>query len=304
MVLCILALPIFAILSIFSVKYRKLTKDSIECLFNTVTLRKCRSGLDERIKSTITGKVMKNSPKTASFIYKNYQIISFIILILFLSSIYYSGAGIYNYIEYGNCNGPESTGFCMLDPTGANSKTSTVDVDLQTELVKPVIEKDDPIIGNKDAELTIIEFGCYSCPYTKKAEETVKQVLENYKGRVNLQFKTFYIPHHNYSYKAALAADCFLEQDAYEKYHNYVFDEQINHSEKFFEEIPKILGIDIEQYNTCMKTEKYKNETDTDNDMGLKAGVRGTPTFFINDQVIVGPKPYRTFKNIIDEELK
>ncbi|HIH25228.1 DsbA family protein [Candidatus Woesearchaeota archaeon] len=304
MVLCILALPIFAILSIFSVKYRKLTKDSLECLFKTATLRKCQSGLDERIKSTITGKVMKKSPRTASFFYNNYKIFSFIILLLFLASLYYTGIGIYNYIEYGNCNGPENTGFCMLDPTGANSKTSEIDTKTQKDIILPTIEEDDPIIGDKNAELTIIEFGCYSCPYTKKAEETVKQVLENYKGRVNLQFKTFYIPHHNYSIIGALASNCVLEQNAYEKYHELVFEQQENQTEKFFDEIPLLLGIDTEQYNTCLETKKYKNETDKDNEIGLKAGVRGTPTFFINDKVIVGPKPYRTFKNIIDEELK
>jgi len=57
--LCWIALPIFAVLGIFSAKYRKLTIESLECLFKTATFQKCKSGLDDRIKSQITGKLLK-----------------------------------------------------------------------------------------------------------------------------------------------------------------------------------------------------------------------------------------------------
>jgi len=114
MVLCLLALPIFAILGIFSLKYRKLTKDSLECLFKTVTFRKCESGLDDRIRSDITGTFLNYSPKLAKFFYKHYKIISWIVLILFIWSIYSGGIGIYNYVTHGNCNGPNSGNFCLM----------------------------------------------------------------------------------------------------------------------------------------------------------------------------------------------
>src|SRR3989344_8410004 len=178
MVLCLLALPIFAILGIFSIKYRKLTLDALDCLFRTITLRKCKSDLDSRIRADLTGKVIKLSPKTAGFFYRHYRIISWIILAIFLWSIYTGSVGLYNYMNYGNCNGPESTGFCLLDPTGQNSKVSEVDITTQKEIIYPVLEDDDPIISLKDGDekpvLTVIEFGCYACQYTKKAEPIVK----------------------------------------------------------------------------------------------------------------------------------
>lgn len=114
MVLCLIALPIFAILGVFSLRYRKLAKESLDCLFRTVTLRKCRSGLDERIKSDVTGKLMKVSPKLAKGFYKNYKLISILILILFIWATYVSVAGFYNYYKYGNCNGENSSEFCVL----------------------------------------------------------------------------------------------------------------------------------------------------------------------------------------------
>lgn len=305
MVLCLLALPIFAILGIFSVRYRQLTLDALDCLFRTVTLRKCKSGLDDRIKADVTGTILKYSPKTAKFVYKHYKILSWIILIIFLWSFYEGSIGIYNYINYGNCNGPESTGFCMLDPTGENSKIAEIDVTiLPSEIIYPKLEEDDPIIGNPDAKLTVIEFGCYVCQYTKKAEPVVQRIIEYYKGKVNFQFKTFYIPHHNLSYEAALAANCAQEQDKYIEYHRSLFSFQSYLSSETFIEIAENLLMDVEQFKECLDTEKYKKEVDSDSLMGIHAGVPGTPTFFINKQKIVGPKPFKTFKKIIDKELK
>ena len=118
MVLCWIALPVFAILGIFSVKYRKLTKDSLECLFKTATLRKCDSGLDEKIKSDITGKLMNNYPNTARVFYNHYKIISAAALIIFLLATYFTSVGVYNYIKYGNCNGKDSGLFCIIGAAG------------------------------------------------------------------------------------------------------------------------------------------------------------------------------------------
>lgn len=308
MVLCLLALPIFAILGIFSIKYRKLTLDALDCIFRTVTLRKCKSDLDSRIRADLTGKVLKLSPKTASFFYKHYRIISWLILVVFLWSIYAGSVGFYNYMNYGNCNGPESTGFCLLDPTGQNSKVSEIDTVNQGEMVYPVLEDDDPIIssetGTEKPVITMIEFGCYACPYTKKAEPIVKEVLDHYKGKVNLQFKTFFIPRHNMSYMIALASNCAIEQGKYPEFHKLAFEMQENMTNSTLGYIAEISGMDKAKFDDCVKTEKYKNEVEGDALAGIHAGVVGTPTFFINRQKIVGPKPFKTFRKIIDDELE
>lgn len=304
MVLCLLALPVFAVLSIFSVKYRKLTMEALDCLFKTATLRKCRSGLDDRIKADVTGRMLKYSPKAAGFIYRHYKLLSWIVLALFVWSIYGTSVGIYNYAVYGNCNGPADTGFCMLDPTGKNSKTSEVDVDVQDIFILPVLEGNDPIIGNENAELTIIEFGCYACPYTRSAEPIVKEVLDYYKGKINLQFKTFVIPRHTFSYQAALAANCAQDQGQYQRYHEVMFEKQDYIVNASFSEFAATLGLNMTEFNDCMAKEKFKGEINEDTLMGMNAGVTGTPTFFINQQKIVGPKPFRTFKAIINKELE
>ncbi len=303
MVLCLIALPVFAILGIFSLKYRKLAGESLDCMFRTVTFRKCRSGLDDRIKSRITGKMMKHSPRAAKFTYRNYKFLSWIVLVLFIWSAYESGIGTYNYVQYGNCNGPESTGFCMLDPTGAYSGISETNFDMPLYTLTPVVEEDDPIIGNPDAELTIIEFGCYACQFTKKAEPTIAKILEHYRGRVNLQFKDFPIPSHAYSPEMSYAADCAFLQGKYQEYHDKMFDIRGSLNNQDLLDIAEELGLDIEEFMSCMIADTTKFEVAMDTHMGVEAGVIGTPTFFIGEKRIIGPKPFKTFKNIIDEQL-
>lgn len=297
-------MPIFLFLGIFSARYRRLAVESLECMFHTITFRKCRSGLDDRIKSDFTGKLMKFSPFIGGFFYKNYKIISWVILILFLWAGYASAVGIYNYINYGNCNGPDSTGFCLLDPTGTNSGISTIDAGDLGEVILPSVEEDDPIIGPENAELTIIEFGCFTCPYTKKAESVVSEVVEYYDGRVNFQFKNMILPTHKLSYEAGLASNCALEQGKYKEYHDKLFAMQGLFSNELFISIAGELGLDESKFMECFESEKYGDEVKRDNSIGLRAGVSGTPTFFINDKVIVGPKPFKTFKNIINKELE
>ena len=98
--ICLIALPIFLVLGIFSVKYRILAKEAFDCIFRAITLRKCESKLDQRIKSRITGKILKYHPGTARFFFKNFELLSWIFVALFILSLIFSAIGIYNYAFY------------------------------------------------------------------------------------------------------------------------------------------------------------------------------------------------------------
>lgn len=126
MVLCWIALPIFAILGIFSVKYRRLARESLDCLWRTALFRPCKSSLDERIRSDVTGHILRYSPTSARFFYRNYKVISFILLVLMIASAYFSAEGVYNYAKYGNCNGKDSSAFCIINTIIPNSGNGNV----------------------------------------------------------------------------------------------------------------------------------------------------------------------------------
>ncbi len=116
MVLCYIALPVLLVLGLFSLKYRRLAKEAFECVFRTMTLRKCQSKLDLRLKTYLSAKLMKHSPSASRFTYKHFEILSWIFVILTIGTLIFSIIPVYNYVAYGNCNGENSDEFCIFNP--------------------------------------------------------------------------------------------------------------------------------------------------------------------------------------------
>ncbi len=113
--ICLIALVVFGILGIFSVGYRKIAREAFDCIFRRVTFRPCTSGLDVRLKSGITGKLMQKSPRVAGAVYRHFEVISWFFTVLMIVSIILSARGMYYLVKYGNCNGPQG-GICIFSP--------------------------------------------------------------------------------------------------------------------------------------------------------------------------------------------
>lgn len=113
--ICVIALVIFGLLGLFSLKYRFLAKEAFECVFNRLRLRPCQTGLDQRIKSKIVAKVLKRHQATGKFINKYFEAISWFFVLITFISFAYSAFSIYNLIRYKTCdlNHPEN---CPLTP--------------------------------------------------------------------------------------------------------------------------------------------------------------------------------------------
>src|SRR3989344_7521407 len=155
MVLCIIGIVIFGILGIFSAKYRTYFRESMRCFSRMATLRPCDTDFDNRMKSKIAGKLMARNAAAASFVFNHFRVISWIFVILFAISIALTINGVYNAWAYGNCNGPESGAFCILNP-GYQPH----------ELSNPGYGDRNPFSGSPNATTVIVEYGCFSCPYT------------------------------------------------------------------------------------------------------------------------------------------
>ena len=306
--ICLVALLVFGVLAIFSASYRPLAKEAFDCVLRKVTFRKCKTNLDERLKSQLTGKLMVKSPKVASFTYKHFVIISWLFTILLIGSMAYSAYSVYNYTQYGNCYGPEDTGaFCPLTVLSGETNSN-----FESDYTGPIIfpnADDDPFIGPEDAKVTIIEFGCYMCPYTKKAEPIVKELLNTYEGKIKFVFRDFPLQQHGETKLHAMAADCANDQGKFWEYHDelFAYQEECRNStdhKAMVMSFAENINLDIPQFEACLDSNKYLSEIEKDIEDGKKAKIYGTPTFFINNRTIVGPKPIKAFKEIIDEELK
>lgn len=307
--ICIVALIVFAILAIFSAKYRPLALEAFDCVFRRLTLRKCESKLDERIKATIVAKTLPHSPKIARGLNKYFEVFSWILVILTLVSLFFSAQAVYNYAVYGNCNGPQG-GFCIFNPLSNGSTDASISSCTtggpQGQLTAPPIEGG-LVQGNQLAPITLIEFGCYDCSFTKQAEPTVKQIKDSYGEKIRFIFKPFPIPSHKGSRLVTEAALCAAKQgsDAYWRYHNTLFENQ----DKLSNETPILLqlagqvGLNTTQIEECLAGNQTSAEVQGLYEQGVASGIYGTPTFFINGKPLVGPKPYWEFTNIIDAEL-
>ena len=110
---CLIALIVFSILGIFSATHRQLAKEAFNCVFRRITLRPCNTGLGQKIKGKITGKLLDKSPRLAKVAHRYWEMISWFLVILFFTSLFFSARGVYNLIKHQNCN-PQEPQNCVL----------------------------------------------------------------------------------------------------------------------------------------------------------------------------------------------
>ncbi len=184
-----------------------------------------------------------------------------------------------------------------------------------------VSEDDDAVLGRDDAPVTIVEFSDYQCPFCRKFwTETYSKIKKEYidTGKVRLVFRDFPLSFHPMAVPAAIAAECVREEgddSGYFRYHDKLFEEQnkmdsgslqgpvtktVEFTNDDLKKWAKELGYSID---SCLDSEKYKDEVQADFEYGGRVGVQGTPGFFINGVKIDGALPYTEFKKVIDAEL-
>jgi protein-disulfide isomerase len=174
-------------------------------------------------------------------------------------------------------------------------------------LTPPIIEvsaEGAPFKGPRNAPITIVEFTDFQCPYCKRVLNVLDQVLERYPGKVKLAFRDFPLTSiHPHAQRAAEAAHCAGDQGKFWEYHDLLFDKQDAIPNENFAEHAKALGLEVAAFQTCLESGKYKEKIERNHADGVKAGVSGTPAFFINGRLLSGAQPLEAFKTVIDEEL-
>jgi protein-disulfide isomerase len=160
-----------------------------------------------------------------------------------------------------------------------------------------------PPKGNPKAPVTIIEFSDYECPFCKKVEPTVQEVLKVYgPDKVRFAYRNFPLPMHTEARPAAEAAGCAAEQGKFWEYHEKLMAAK-DLSASNLQTMAGEVGIDKKKFDECVSAQKFKDDIEKDIQAGEAAGVNGTPAFFINGRMIDGAQPLEKFKEIIDEEL-
>jgi len=185
-----------------------------------------------------------------------------------------------------------------------------------SEIVKPVSENIKPL-GNEDADITVIEFADYRCPFCHKFhEETYDKVVTNFinTGKAKYIFKDFVVndrEEYKGSMQAAVASHCAAEQGKYWEYLQEVF--------KNFKPEPQhwitldslvtfannVQIIDIGKFKSCVETNKYQNQIQGSGAVAKQLGITGTPSFVVlkNDKIetiFPGAVPYEYFEKTLN----
>ncbi|MGI0063573.1 MAG: DsbA family protein [Nitrosopumilaceae archaeon] len=178
---------------------------------------------------------------------------------------------------------------------------------------------DDPVKGDPNAPITIVEFSDFQCPFCARFFTTTFPLIEkNYieTGKVKFVYRDFPIPSiHQNAIPAAIAAECADEQGMFWEYHDKIFENQILWQDldnqnvvRTFEQFAKELALDTDTFNTCLESAKYLDEVQNDLNDGISYGVAGTPGFFIGNEkigygMVSGAQPYAAFQQVLDQVL-
>ena len=158
--------------------------------------------------------------------------------------------------------------------------------------------------GPKEAPITLVEFSDYQCPFCGRSQDAVGKVLEKYEGKVHHVFMDFPLSSiHPFALQAAIASHCAEEQGKYDEYHKLLFQHQRELSTENFKKWAGELKLDTAAFDTCLASGKYDATIRKSVEIGQKAGITGTPGFFVNGIVIKGAQPFEVFEKTIDEEL-
>ena len=275
MVLCIIAFIVLAFMSLFSAKYRPLAKDAFRCVFLKMTFRPCESGLDQKIKMSIVSKAFDRSPPVAQFINRHFELLSWIFVILTLASFVLVLQGAYNIYLYGTCD-PVHPEQCLV--SGMLGKI-------------PICPNsfDGITVGPANAKVQIIEFGCFTCPYTKSSETAVRNILAKYNGSVQYIFKTYPIPTHDHSTDAAAASICANNQGRYWDYREAMFNNQSlisSEGKPYLIQLADSLGLDVPKFDVCLSSNVTLQQVSQMQEEGIQSNIYGTPAFFVNHQYV------------------
>ena len=168
------------------------------------------------------------------------------------------------------------------------------------------VYKDDPIKGKKDALVTIVEWSDYQCPFCKRVNPTIKQIMDTYKDDVRIIWKDNALPFHPRAKPAATVAHMAYDKGGDKKFweaHDALFESHPKLEDADLEAVSGKLGLVWAAVKAAIDSDKYKKKIARSMGQATEVNARGTPHFFVNGRRVSGAQPFPKFKAIIDEEL-
>lgn len=182
-------------------------------------------------------------------------------------------------------------------------KNSSVKVMLEPPRYNVPVASNDPVRGNPNAPVTIVEFSDFQCPFCQRVNPTLAKLREAYGDRIKLVFKDYPLPNHPLAPKAAEAARCAGEQNKFWEMHDAMFANQRALEVPALKQTARAIGLEGAAFDSCLDSGKHAGTIAKGADLGEQMGVNSTPTLYVNGRQVLGAMPFEVFKQVIDEEL-
>lgn len=153
----------------------------------------------------------------------------------------------------------------------------------QTALTVPVDEGRDHVQGPADAAVTLVEYGDYECPYCGAAYPIVKEVQARMGDRLRFVFRNFPITtSHPHAEQAAEAAEAAAAQERFWEMHDVLYENQRHLEDEDLRAYAEQVGLDVERFGKELAEHAHAARVREDFMSGVRSGVNGTPTFYVN----------------------
>lgn len=155
--------------------------------------------------------------------------------------------------------------------------------------LKPEIGPADQTQGNEQAAIKVVEYGDYQCPHCGTAYPIIKDIQSTFGDQILFVFRNFPLQEsHRYANIAAQAAEAAGKQGKFWEMHDAIFENQQQLNEDFIEHLAEKLGLDMEEFEEDLNSEEISTKVEDDFESGVRSGVNGTPSFFINGEKFDG----------------
>lgn len=161
-----------------------------------------------------------------------------------------------------------------------------------------------PSMGPNNAPITLVIFSDFFCPFCKRVEPTIDEIMKNYAGKVRKVWRHYPLPFHTGADRAHEASECAHDQGKFWEYHAKLLENVgAAKDDAALIKIAEDLKLDKKSFEGCLSSGKYKALVQKEIAAGAAVGVQGTPAVFVNGRLVTGAQPYQNFSNLIESIL-
>jgi protein-disulfide isomerase len=158
--------------------------------------------------------------------------------------------------------------------------------------------------GAESGSVTVVEFTDFHCPFCRRTQPTIAEVLARFGDKVTHVHRDFPIARiHPQAPRAHVAARCAGDQGRFWQYHAKLYAGPPRSTTEQLRTYARDAGLDVAVFEQCLRTSKHEAAVEADIEEGKRLGVTGTPTYFINGRRLVGAHPVTKFVEFIEDEL-